>query len=86
MTDVPARIKAIAAFGVTSWSPARHQDLPVEMMDITEYVRADIADQMLAALEAVVAWQDSTGDFGVQALMTERQVRAAIAKAKGEDE
>ena len=43
------------------------------------------APDMLEALEAVVAWQDGDGDFNLHAIAAEEQVRAAIAKAKGED-
>ena len=72
----------MADFFRMSWSPTRHQDLPVEMMDITEYVRADIADEMLAALEAVDEWDNE--EAGAFTAVLRMKVHAAIATAKGE--
>ena len=43
-----------------------------------EYVRADIADDLLAALEMAKVWLDFDGRFDMQG------INAAIAKARGQ--
>ena len=69
----------------STFPPEDHEreDFP-SFKDPVRYVRGDIADDLLEALEAVVAWQDADGDFNLHAIAAEKQVRAAIATAKGE--
>ena len=83
MADGPARITAFGDFGITAWTPARKQKMPIGTIGPNEYVRADIVDQMLAALRAVDARLTHIGHMETGTL-THGLVRVAIAKAKGE--
>ena len=85
MADGPARIKAFGDFGITAWTTVRNEDLPTEAIGPIEYVRADIAEGMFAALEAVSEWEEQL--LGIYAHMPKElgdKVHAAIATAKGE--
>ena len=69
-TPGPRRLHVYVRDGVMSLTSGVHAD-------DTPYVRADIADAMLAALELTIEWSP---DIPTDA------IEAAIAKAKGETE
>ena len=79
MADGPARIKAFGDFGITAWTTVRNEDLPIEAIGPIEYVRADIADELLKVLIDGV-----NGDVEDVLYDWLERARIAIAKAKGE--
>lgn len=79
MSEAPKRIRATEGYadvGRGAWDSA-------EMGDDTEYVRADIADDMLAALKAADA--HFTGTFSENGT-DHQQIRAAIVKAEAQSD
>ena len=77
-TDMPSSITAIGADRIWIQGRAYHY------AEHAHYVRADIAEEMLAALEDIVLTVEAGKHWPVELEKAAKRGRVAIAKAKGE--